>query len=155
MYLQSLGHNVVAVDKSEVSCTQLKEFIVKNNIENIRVECRDVSGFEIEKSKYAIINIQNTLQFLDKEESLRIIKNIKESLLVNGLAIVSLFTVEDDSFRNGNKGIKSHFGKQELLNEFRDFEIVYYLEARVPDRGHPGFEESHYHGVAKIVARKS
>lgn len=154
LFLQSLCHNVVAIDKSEVACNQLKEFVAEKNIKNIAVYCMDVSEFEIEKNKFSIINIQNTLQFLEKDKSLKILKNIKENLVSGGIAVVSLFTIDDESFKNKNKGIRSHFDKQELLRQFDGFEIISYLETMVPDKGHPGFEEPHLHGIAKIVARK-
>lgn len=154
LYLASLGFIVTAVDKSRTGHDQLEFIIKENKIQNIVAICEDISNFEIKKEKYFIINTQNTLHFLEKEKSLRIIEDIKNKLPKNGFAVISLFTTEDPSFLNESTSILSHLEKQELLRLFLDFEIVFYLETKFIDKGHAGQEEPHQHGVAKIIARK-
>ncbi|MFH1233977.1 MAG: methyltransferase domain-containing protein [Patescibacteria group bacterium] len=154
LYLASFGHNIVAVEKSEAGYSQLVDAINENKITNIVSINKDVSEFDIEKNKYFLINLQNVLQFLSKEDSRALLRKAKDSLPINGLIAVSAFTTEDPSFENSDPKIKSYFENNELLELFSDFQIIYYFEKKILDKGHASMPEPHYHGMVKIIAKK-
>lgn len=154
LYLASLGFNITAVEKSEIANSQFDNVIKENNIANIVTVCEDISSFEIESEKYFVINIQNVLHFLEKEKSLAVINSVKNALPKNGMVLISAFTTDNTSFEAKSTSIKSHFEKQELLKLFVDFEIIFYLETKLFDKGHGGHEKPHYHGMVKIIAKK-
>lgn len=154
LYLASLGHIVTAVEKSEVGHQQLRQVISNHNTTNITALNEDIVDFEINDNMFLLISLQNSLQFLQKEISLKLIEKIKNKLSQKGFVSISSFTVDDPSYLNPNTKIKSHFNKQELLNIFSDFQIIYYFEKKVLDKGHAGQPEPHYHGMVKLIAQK-
>jgi len=154
LYLASNNFNVTAVEKSEIGHNQLVKAITENNVSNINPINSDIYDFDIVKDKYLLINIQNALQFLPKEKSLALINNIKIRLKSGGIITISAFTVDDPSFKNTDQKIKSHFDKQELLKLFADFQIIYYFEKKILDKGHASAPEPHFHGTVKIIAKK-
>ncbi len=143
LYMARRHFSVEAVDSSNVACDQLITSANENNLDIIViVKNIALESYKIESSKYSIISAINVLHFLDKGSIFRIVEMIKSGLLSGGLAVISIFINE--------KGLQ----KQELLKLFVDFEIVYYIETTIEDKGHPGEPSKHKHQVARIVALK-
>lgn len=141
-YMSSLGFKVHAIDNSKSACEQIETTIVKKNIQNIQVENLDIKNLATESNKFDIISAINVIHFVKKNDSIKLIRNIKLSLKTNGLAVISLFIKP-----NG-------FCKQELLKIFKDYEIVYYSESSIVDKGHPGQTKEHTHKVSRLIAKK-
>ena len=120
--------------------------------DRIKLFCQDSGAFEVEKDKYQVINVSNSLQFLDKAVGLKVIERIKENLPVGGFVVLAGFTTGDPFYQKTLN--HCFFEPEELKNLFSDFEIIFYEEKIITDSGHPGFEKPHQHAVVRMVAKK-
>lgn len=153
LFLSKNGFSVTAVDSSDVAINQIKIKKDEFKLDNLELICGDINDFNIEKNKYQVIICRNVLNFLDKDKSLKILKNLQDNIQNGSYIIIEVFTKNDPSFLSDNKFI-SYFEEQELLNIFSGYKIFYYLENIILDPGHPGFPSPHKHGVARIIAQK-
>lgn len=151
-FLAKKGFNVTAVDSSKVAIKQIKEKAEKNKLP-IRAICRNATNYKIKNSKYDIIAAMNVLQFLEKEEVMNLIKNIKTGLKNNGLIVLSAFTTKDAS-RQSKKKLRYYFKSEEMKRYFKDFKILYYSEKIISDSGHPSMPWPHQHGIVEMIAQK-
>lgn len=150
------GFKVDAVDNSQEGINKIKEQIQVNNLlpTNITLFCDRIQNFNIAKDKYGIINAFNSLQFLSKQEALKIINNIKSNIKNNGYVIISSFTTNDPLYIKINNDKRCFFEPQELKKIFSDFNIIEYEEKIIEDKGHPGTPKPHHHGIVKLIAQK-
>lgn len=157
LFMFQKGFNVDAVDYSKEGINKIKKCIQENNlpVDNINLFCGDIKNFNIKKNKYDIINAFNSLQFLPKKETLKIIENIKNNIKNNGYVIISGFTIDDPLYKKTNNEKRCFFEPQELKKIFSDFNIIGYEEKIIKDKGHPGSPEPHLHGVVKIISQKN
>ena len=153
IFMAQQGFKVVAVDESKEAISQLKENAKKENLE-IEAVCQSVTDFKITKDKFCIINAYNIFQFLNKEDVLKIIKEIKENLILGGFLVISSFTILDPSYNIDKNKDKGYFQPNELRDLFKDFEIVFYFEGEIEDKVHAGANLPHKHGVVRIIAKK-
>jgi tellurite methyltransferase len=153
LFLVKNNFVVTAIDSSDVAINQIKIKKDEFKLDNLELICGDINDFNIEKNKYQVIICRNVLNFLDKDKALRILKSLQDNIQNGSYIIVELFTKNDPSFFSNNKFI-SYFEEQELLNIFFGYKIFYYLENIILDSGHPGFSDSHKHGVARIIVQK-
>ncbi len=156
LFMLKNGFKIDTVDNSQEGINKIKEFAQSNNLSlvNINLFCSDIRNFNILKNKYDIINAFNSLQFLPKKETLKIIENIKNNIKGEGYVIISAFTTDDPLYKKMNTEKRCFFEPQELKNIFFDFHIIEYKEKIIEDKGHPGSPEPHQHGVVKIIAQK-
>jgi tellurite methyltransferase len=156
IFMAENGFLVTAIDNSPAVIAALQKRLAENDLlkEKIKLYCQDISTFEIEKDKYQIINAFNSLQFLDKNIGLEVIKKIKENLPVGGMVVLSGFTIDDAFYQTSVNKNSCCFKPQELKEIFSDLEITFYEERIIDDLGHPGYEEPHQHCVVRMVARK-
>jgi tellurite methyltransferase len=150
LFLAKKNFKVIAIDSAQSGIDGLNKFITENKLDNIQAACKNIEDFIIEPDKYSIINAMNIFQFLDKGDSLNMIKNIQASLKLDGFVIIAGFSVDDSSFKEG----KGFFDKNELNELFSNFKIVFYKEITVEDPGHPGYEKPHQHHVVRLIAQK-
>ena len=104
-------------------------------------------------NKYQIIICRNVLNFLVKNEALKILNDLRASVQKEVYIIFEVYTKNAPSFISDNK-FNSYFAEQELLNLFSGYKLIYYLENIISDPGHPGFSNPHKHGVARIIIQK-
>jgi len=110
-------------------------------------------NFKIEKNKYDVILLNNSIQFVERNNALKFIKKLQQNIKYNGFIIISAFTEDDPTTKNVNlKNIR--FKKQELLSLFKNFRIYYYFENIINDKPHIGANFNHKHGIVKIIAQK-
>lgn len=144
LYMAKQGFDVYALDKSEVACNQIEKIAKDKKINNLKIIRSDIQNYEIKSGLFDIISAINSLQFLERNESLKEVNYIQEALKKDGIAIISTF-------------VDSHgFKSQELLELFqaKSFKILYYFESVITDPGHTGAPYKHQHEVARIIARK-
>jgi len=144
---------VTAIDSSEVAVKQIKIKKDEFKLDNLELVCGDIRNFDIEEDKYQVIICRNVLNFLNKDEVLKMLHSLQDNIQKGGYIIIEVFTKNDPSFISENK-FSSYFDEQELLNYFSGYKIIYYLENIILDSGHPGFTVSHKHGVARIIVQK-
>lgn len=157
LFMLKSGFKVDAVDNSREGINKIKEFVQSHNlpVANINLFCSDIENFNITKYKYNIINAFNSLQFLPKEKSFKIIENIKNNIKNNGYVIISGFTINDPLYKKTNSDKRCFFMPKELKNLFSDFKIIEYKEKTYKDSGHPGSPEPHQHGIVQLIAKKN
>jgi tellurite methyltransferase len=156
LFMLQKGFKVTAVDKSQEGIKSIKESIQVHNlpIANIDLYCEDIVAFKIKKNRYALINVINSLQFLSKKDALQIISKIKQAVKNQGYIIISSFTAI------GTKNKKMTFDScffepQELKKLFSDFNIIFYDEREVLDKGHPENLKPHKHNIVNMIAQKN
>lgn len=151
-FLAKKGFDITAVDSSKIAIKQIKEKTRNNKLPINAIYC-DAANYKIKNSEYDIIAAMNVMQFLEKEEVVNLIKNIKTSLKNNGLIVLSAFTTKDAS-RQSKKKLRYYFKPGEMKRYFKDFKILYYSEKIVLDSGHPSMPWPHQHGVVEIISHK-
>lgn len=156
---------VTAVDVKSKTVENLRARAEKESV-SLEIICSDIVVFPIKRNYYSFISAMNVLNFVSEKEFFEVIENIKNGLKENGICIISLFTVEDDRFKEvrektdgkfyNEMGGKWFFPKPNQLKEIfeKDFSILFYKEVIVNDNGHFGKKESHEHAVARIVVKK-
>lgn len=161
---------IEAIDINIKNIQNIKNLSLKLNLD-IKIKKIDVKRFKFVPRKYDLILAIQSLIWTRKSEFLEIIKNIKTSLKINGVAIISGFTTKDPSYLN-LKSIKAPIEEntfysqsekrfwqflehQELKKYFqKDFEILYYKEKLTKDRPHDKISHPHCHVIAEIAVKK-
>lgn len=149
IFLAKNGFEVYGVDNSKEAVKKAMVLAKKDKVK-LNIEFADIKNFNIIKNTYSLVISFNVLHFLKKEDVNRIINQIKQGLVKDGMAIISVFTQKDPSHLT-NSGY--YFGKNELLQYFNDFKVLYYKENKFIDEGH-GNMLKHYHCIASIIAKK-
>jgi len=116
IYLNSLGFNIVGADLSKNSIQQAKEF-ENENLKFIEHDMRNPF-----KNKYnAILNLFTSFGFFeDDNEDITILQNIKNGLVLNGIAIID--------FMNVKKVISNLVAEETLTVEGISFKINRYVK---------------------------
>ena len=154
IYLSRKGANITAVDKSLECIKELREKIEKEKIINFDVICSDITKFNIPENKFDIIIANNVLQFIDRKKSLQLILNIKDCLKNNGIIGISSFTIDDPCYKPAKTNL-TYFSHKELLNLFKDFKILFYIESIIADKPHQGMPYNHRHGIVRLLGQKN
>ena len=169
LFLAKHGFFVTAVEIRKELADTIKKRAEENQI-GLEIINRDIKDFIVEENQYSFISAINSLNFFSKQEFLNIIEKIKNGLRKSGICVISLFTADDSlfekiksetaseddgSFRN-KAGKKWYFPKSNELRKFfeKDFEILFYKEATIDDKGHKGNMDPHQHAIARIVVKK-
>lgn len=155
LFILQKEFKVTAIEKSSEGIKNLKQTIQINKLpkNNITLLCGDIKHFNIEKNKYAIINAFNSLQFLSKNDGLQLIEKIKKNIKGGGYTIISGFTADDQFYKKNNNSCC--FEPQELKKIFSNFNIIFYDEKEMLDKGHIGNPKPHKHNAVKMIAQKS
>ncbi|MEK7117629.1 MAG: methyltransferase domain-containing protein [Patescibacteria group bacterium] len=154
LYMAKKGFDVVAVDSSNTAIEQLLEKAKKEQLTNLTAKCADASNFNLQSDKYQIINLYNLLQFIGKDNSIKLINDIKNNLPPNGFVIIKAFTTSDPEYLKNNTAVRTFFEPNELKELFNGFKIRHYIEHVIKDAGHGNKPEPHYHGIVELVAQK-
>ncbi len=167
IFLAKTGFSATALEVREDSANIIKKRARANKV-SVKVENKDVRKFNINKNHYSLVSAIHSLNFFSKDEFLNLITKIKAGLTNDGLCVISMFTTKDSMYEElkqrvtlqkdnslaDENGKKWYFPKpNELKKLFKDFEILFYVEAIIDDKGHPGKESPHKHTVARIVAK--
>ena len=120
MLLLEKGFNVTAIDSEP----QVKEILPKRakNVQNLNVVIGDFSKVQLQKAD--LINANFSLFFVKKDFDL-FIKNVLGSINKNGYFVGNFLGKEDDW-----KKSKTTLEKDELLNYFSMFKIIYFSEEK-------------------------
>lgn len=162
--LVELDYNVTGVDYSS-KCLN----ICRNNCPKLNLIQSDIRTFPIEKDKYDLISSRCVLHFFHKEDTYKIINNIKENLKINGLVYLHVFSLEDPKLTSHtnlkdfevlennilhntfNDTYVSFFTKNEVLDLFCDFRTICIAEEYFLDQGG---NTPHYSGIIKYIGQK-
>ncbi len=147
VYLIKNNWNVLAIDREDV-----KERITKrlNNeeLERFRFQRQDFESLELERSNLIIANY--CLPFCNKDKFKVLWYKIKMSILDKGY-FVGNFLGLNDSW-NGVKSQMVFLSKQQVMELFKDFEIIVFKE--IEKDGLTGLgKRKHWH-IFDIIAKK-
>ena len=135
--LSKLGFNITGVDYSK-KCLE----ICRQNCPELNLIQSDIRNFDIENNKYDFILSRCVLHFLHKDDSYKIIENIKNKIKQNGLVYIQVFSLEDPKYKEhsespefeilennilhntSNDTYVSFFTKDEILNLFKNFKTI-------------------------------
>lgn len=162
--LAELGFNVTGVDYS-TKCLE----ICKNTCNKLNLVKSDIRTFDIEKDKYDMILSGYVLHFLHKNDSYKIVENIKNNIKDHGIVYISVFSLEDPRFIKHSTSSDfeifdnnilhnqiddtyvSFFSKEEILNLFSDFKTIFVSEEYCLEQN---VETPRYAGVIKYIGQK-
>lgn len=157
VFLANLGFNVLAIEPSIAGAKK----IVKNSEEHnlkINVENTDFLSCTEKIKDVGFIVALTSLEHMEYNYMLESVNRIKKVLKVGGYVYIMVFTEEDPGFKHEIENasecsafIQHYFKKNELKDLFSDFEILHYSEYIKEDTDHG---PAHYHGKAKLFARK-
>lgn len=167
IYLATKNIEVKAIDISEKGLSKIESWSKKNNlpVETVAISAIDYN-FEVGIYDLAI-STGSALNFFKKEDSVKIIKEIQNSVKVGGYVYITLSTihdsayqkhlqraneVEDYTFYSADIGAyMTGYKENELRDLFYKFDILEYKEENILDDGHG---EPHYHHTAVVLARR-
>jgi len=152
--LAEKGFFVTAVDINKDIIEKFKERTLSENFK-IEIVNKNIKDFNIEENNYNLIVAINSIHFLEKKDFFDVLEKIKNGLRKGGICIIAIFTNEDPMIKEGWRE-NNYFPKTgELKNIFeKEFEILFFKEAIIEDKGHAGNEKPHSHSVARIVIKK-
>jgi tellurite methyltransferase len=155
LFMLKNGFKVTAVDRSREGIKKIKEAMAESSLPlaKIKLFCADIAQFKIEKNKYSTINSYNALHFLPKNDALRTLLEIKKSLKKGGYAIISCSFIKRPLAKKTDES-HCYISEGQLKKIFADFEMIFYKESIMADKGHAGCPDPHWHDVVKIIARK-
>jgi len=100
IWLAEQGFEVTTIDKNREAFDNLRKRISELGTKlKIKLENKDIKKFQILQDYYNAIIAFNSLIFLKKSEFLEIVAKIKKVLMPGGLVFISLFTMDDPSFK--------------------------------------------------------
>ncbi len=151
IFLAKNGFNVEGVDCSIEGLDKVEKLAKINGI-LVKTFCADIRTFKFQK-EYDLIVSMFTLHFLPKEQSLEIIKKIKDFTKIGGINLITLFTKEvPDYSQEIEKRLGLNlFNKNELKSLYLNWEIIKYSEKIRLDSSHG---EPHYHSTSLLIAKK-
>ena len=157
LYLASLGFNVYAIELSEVGAKKILQRAKDYGVE-VAVLNTDIVTASKNLSDIGFAVALTSLEHMDYDYLLEAVKEIKRILKPGGYIYAMVFTEDDPGYKkdllNASECalfIKHYFKKGELKELFSDFEILEYSEYMKIDKTHG---PTHYHGKAKLFARK-
>ncbi len=170
IFLAQNNFKVESFDINKQNVAEIKKLASDLNLE-INSKKSDVLKYKFKSQEYDLILAIQSLIWMRKNDFKKTVQKIKDSLKVDGIAIISGFTTKDRSYLN-LKSIRNPIGKntfysksekrywqfldkQELKRYFgKNFKILYYKEKLIKEPGHKGITGYHNHGIAEIVIKK-
>jgi tellurite methyltransferase len=140
-YLARNNFLVDAVDKSPVAIKQVSDLLKENGHLNVQLFVDDIVNFRANK-KYDLIISTMTLHFLNKNDALNLLRDIKTWLKPNGIIALTYLL---DNF---------DLPISELEDIYNDFTIIKSGQKIQIDKGHPGNLKPHEHHMVYILCRK-
>lgn len=156
-FLASSGFNVVSVEPSKVGAEKILRK-AQNEKLNIQVYNSEFLSVSNELSEMGLVVALTSLEHMEYSEIGQTVSEIKRILRPGGYVYILVFTEDDPGFKKDINNasecslfIKHYFKKNELKELFSDFNILEYNEYMKKDTTHGPV---HYHGKAKLFARK-
>ena len=139
LFLKSLGKEVISIDYSDEALR-----ILNDNIEDVNILQMDFEKeWKLTNDSCDLIIADLSLHYFNERDTFKILSNIKNSLVDNGILIVRLNSIDDVNFGADSLeeiehhfyysyGIKKRFfDKEDIYYFFKDFEIISCMEESV------------------------
>lgn len=118
--IQHEGCRIIAVDNSEAMIKRSRELIDKDNSSvPVELHCEDIRNINISNASLIVLNF--TLQFINPDERIDVMRNIYNGLNTGGILILSEKVVFEDKELNERQISRYHDFKR--LNGYSDTEI--------------------------------
>ena len=165
-YLAEKGCEVHALEPSAVAVKSMNKIIEEKKLRINTFHC-EIDSFNTVQ-KYSAILIYGLFQILKWDEISSLIDTINNLTVSNSLVFITAWTVEDPSFllwKNKCKVIgqnsflslegevRTYFEKNQLLELFSNYEIVYNWEGLGPKHRH-GDGPIEQHGKVELIVRR-
>jgi|TARA_Y100000310_G_scaffold82293_1_gene78884 tellurite methyltransferase len=137
--------NVTCVDISKTAIDKIKKEAKKREL-IINAICKDLEDYEINK-EYDVVIGTGVFHFLSKENTYKLIEEIKKQTKMNGLNILEVSLEEDPSQEEDSEGY--YFPKERLKELYYDWDIIDYREYEAYDE-----EEEVNNKLARVIAIK-
>ena len=154
LFLANMGYDVCGVDisKENVELFNSKAKRLGLDVNSILGDIRDIN---IEENEYSLIILSWVLNFFNKSDIDKILAKAKKGLKKGGLIHFYVFT-NLDYFYESNKDKKideenTYYTKDEVLEYFKDLELVSFREGKVLDMDPRG---KHYHNQIEYIGIK-
>jgi cyclopropane fatty-acyl-phospholipid synthase-like methyltransferase len=110
------GMHVTAVDNLEDYYLEIKETAQKENLSITPVHA-DVATFTVNDKFNLAICMGNSLNFFDREDTIRILKNLNKMLLPGAQLLINTWSLAEIVIKNFNERYWSRVGDLKQLNE--------------------------------------
>ena len=151
-YLAKKKFDVTSTDISKAGIEKLENFAKDKNLK-IKTKVSNAKNFLKKCDNFDAIVCLNVLQFIDKENIVSIIENMKAKTNQNGINIIASFVAESKRQKSAalEKG-KYLFAKGELKELYKDWKITFYKEkvGKWETHGCP----KHRHFKVTMIAQK-
>ena len=162
LLLARYGYHVQAIDASSQGIEKLEKYAHSQGLDNINGEVADVRAVRLKPNYYDAIVAVTILDHISEEEGKKVAVSMIDALKPGGFVFIEDFTIHDpgaSATRKENETISEtasfvqhYFDEGELAAWFSQLETLLYEEIMKYDDAHG---EPHYHGVARLIAKKS
>ena len=157
IWLASNGFDVYAIEPSRAGAKKIQQKAKEHGMK-LHVFNKDFLTAARSLSNVGFVLAMTSLEHMEYDSLSETINEIKRILKPGGYIYAMVFTEEDPGYIKDKVNssecaqfIKHYFKKNELKEMFSDFEILEYSEYMKKDDTHGPI---HYHGKAKLFARK-
>lgn len=147
-YIAENGFNVEAIDFDKNAIKQTK-LICKNL--SVKIIQEDIKKFNIKNNFYNLIISWNTLPFLTKKESEKILADIQNGLISGGIFVFSIFGIEDEWAKIYKE--MSFWTVEELKKTLSEMKFIKFLEEKQKGPTASG-ETKFWHKIQAIAQKK-
>ncbi|WP_083338732.1 class I SAM-dependent methyltransferase [Chromobacterium sphagni] len=158
LYLASCGFAMHGVDASSVAVARLASLADERHLD-VKGRVADLSAVSIEPQRYHLIVANTSLDHLDEASGARLAVAMMAGLAPGGYLFVSVFMVNDPgcAVHGGQASetaayVRHYYRPDELRQQFSALAVLAYQEEYALDIGHG---QPHYHGIARLFARKA
>lgn len=150
LYMHQQGMKVYCFDANDYAIGKIESLRIKNIYPSISL----IHQYKYKRNFFNIINASFSLPFSGKEHFDKVFTNIFHALRKNGIFCGQLFGKKDQW--NSKDSILIFMKKREVLNYFRDFQLLYLREVKknFTNLEYPfpcGAKYAHYF---EVIARK-
>ena len=165
IFLAEKGFEVDAIDPSIVAVETLSEISQKRNL-NINTYHADFESFTSVRKCYSAIMLFGLIQILSHKQINDLVNKINSLICDKGLIFITAFGVEDpgfkkyskqwliekeNSFKDNDGNYRTYLKKNEVLNLFPSYNVVYHKEEWGKEHHHgDGILEKHFMVVSAL-----
>lgn len=156
LYLARQGFSMLGVDSSAEAIARLAEQADMQKLDAVG-QVADMAQVAIEPNHYQLIVANTSLDHLPPAQGERLAQAMIAGLAPGGYLFVSVFMVNDPGCSAQGKAsetaayVQHYYQPEELRQQFAALTLLAYQEEYALDVGHG---EPHYHGIARLFARR-
>ncbi len=157
LFLARCGFEVTSIDLSEVAIARVREEASCQGLK-LTALVADVRTYEYPPDRYGLVVANTILDHLEKQEGLKLIEAIQQTVVPGGYLFVTGFTTDDPGYQDGPSPksstaqyVKRYFYPGELRDLFTDVTVIRYHEELLLDTKHG---PPHYHSIARLMAKR-